>query len=203
MSFGGKHPGFLPGFPSSTLPKKTGLPINGARGFIVLDKPGVYTFHAPDGKPPLFVHLIGAGAGGGGSDSANGAGGGGSGGVTSDVLTDYPDTVVITVGAKGLGGNQNVAGSSGGTTSFGSLLTAPGGFGGASDDTGAGGAAGNNAGQAGTSRNGADGGSGGAIPGWNGGPDEAPATRPGTGGAGGDAGEAGKAGEDGLVIIIW
>lgn len=91
------------------------------------------------------VILVGGGGGGGGGRRANtsrpsGGNGGGGGGVSFiDVPAGYlPNTVTVTIGAGGAGGNgattantDGSTGSAGGTSTFGDILSASGGNGGA------------------------------------------------------------------------
>ena len=102
----------------------------------------------------------GYGAGGGGAGgpyrSSNfpptGGAGGGSGYITTATITLDSDSIPVTIGAAGLGSDTaGVSGTAGGTTSFGSYLSAAGGAGGQSS-TGSGstkGGAGGHAGGAG------------------------------------------------------
>lgn len=80
------------------------------------------------------------GGGGGGGTGAPGAGGGGGGACVFRWfnLSDLPSTVSVTIGAGGAAGNP---GTTGGTSSFGSLFSAYGGSGGTQSVAGAGGGA--------------------------------------------------------------
>lgn len=100
----------------------------------------------PAGKTAVFVFAVGAGGGGASGsrgNAATGAGGaGGNGGVVARrwfVASTLAGTVTVTIGAGGAGGTAIVAGSTdvdgitgtdGGNTTFGTALTAHGGFGG-------------------------------------------------------------------------
>lgn len=113
--------------------------------------------------------VICVGGGGGGS---NAGGGGGSGYIRKEIVTLSPGTTYnIVIGAGGSGGtdsngNNTVHGSNGGTTSFGSSLSAIGGSGGT--QRGGNGYAGGGGGQ-GPGGNGAYGGGGGGKNGQDGG----------------------------------
>lgn len=188
-------------------------------------------FTVPAGVSRLFVSLVGGG--GGGAGSISGApytgGGGGSGGVKYRVpLAVTPGQVVaVTIGTGGAGGIGSAAGgtysnsngSSGGTSSFGALLSAPGGGGGSCQ------AAHSNGGGAGTGDFAGYGGNGSSfsgvsganeVPGGGGGnifsaPALAghgswPGTLYGGGGGGGRASgywANGNAGASGICIVEW
>lgn len=89
--------------------------------------PGSYTFAPPTTERVFVVHVIGGGGGGGnGSPSARSAGGGGGGGGYAMGVfssTQIGSGITVTVGAGGEGS------SNGGSSSFGSLLSASGGQG--------------------------------------------------------------------------
>lgn len=99
--------------------------------------PGTYTFNIPSGIAAIRVRVWGAGGSGGAvsfsSDRYINAGAGG--GYAEKVIT-YPDaSYTITVGAGGASigrnaGNDVAAGNAGGTSSFGSAVSATGGGGG-------------------------------------------------------------------------
>lgn len=102
----------------------------------VFDTPGTYTYTETPGTNTVLPLIQGAGAGGGGVQ-ATGAGQvsaafGGQGGTYAEGrFTSAFSGVTITVGAKGLGGVAGPnTGSSGGSSSFGGLLSCPGGVGG-------------------------------------------------------------------------
>jgi len=93
------------------------------------------TYTKPSGINKIKVTLTGGGGGGGsGSGSFNMGGGGGGGGSSIEIIdvSSLSSTVSVTVGAGGAGGaaNAGIIGNDGGTTSFGSYLTATGGAGG-------------------------------------------------------------------------
>jgi hypothetical protein len=92
----------------------------------------------------IRVQCVGAGGGGGSPDGATAneaaaSGPGGGGGYAESFLTDISalaTIVAVTVGAGGSGGltagaGNGVAGQNGGTSSFGALVSAEGGYGGA------------------------------------------------------------------------
>ena len=104
------------------------------------------TWTKPAGKSAVYVFAVGAGGGGasggrGNSDTGPG-GSGGNGGVVACkwlVASTLAGTVSVTIGAGGAGGTAIVAGTTsvdgitgtdGGNTTFGTALTAHGGFGG-------------------------------------------------------------------------
>jgi hypothetical protein len=99
----------------------------------VFSSSGIYT--PTPGTSFIVVTVTGGGGGGGGSPTMGGAqfaaaGGGGSGGsAKSRILTGFSG-LPVTIGAGGAGGVGAISGTTGGTTSFGSLLTADGGTGG-------------------------------------------------------------------------
>jgi hypothetical protein len=113
----------------------TTLNVNGAlKSVQVFTASGTWT--KPAGISTIVVEVLGGGGGGGGvtaSSAANftvGAGGGG-GGYSRKIVTSPASSVTVTIGAAGAGGavgNNN--GSTGGTTSFGAVLSATGGTGG-------------------------------------------------------------------------
>lgn len=88
-------------------------------------------FTVPLGVTLMRATVIGGGGGGGGSNGSYAGAGGGAGGFASGTLAVTPGTsVAITVGAGGLGGAAGVSAPTGGTSSFGTLLSATGGQGG-------------------------------------------------------------------------
>ena len=174
----------------------------------------------------------GAGGGGGGSYGATAAGSGGGGGAYGEKLeiTVAPGSVVpVTIGVGGAGGtngNPPINGSAGGTTSFGSYLTIPGGGGGLQGNggiqtsgCGGGGVAPTNAGfgMAGTPgglawsvgssipSSGIGGASpfGGGCPGPNVGIGGGVGHGPGGGGNAGAGGSAGGKGANGMMIVEY
>lgn len=115
------------------------------------------TFTPPSDVLAVYVTVVGGGGGGAGAkgDAASNKGGGGGGSGAFSYRRRVPVTpgvgVAVTVGAAGTGGT-NVAsgtrngGGNGGTSSFGSLVSCPGGSGGqvGAADSGPGGAGGAN-----------------------------------------------------------
>lgn len=95
------------------------------------------TWSKPAGLKSVGVHVLGGGGAGGGcwstgsSEVADG-GGGASGGYAYSLIpaSSVPSSVAVTVGAGGAGTTANEAGGDGGSSSFGSLVEAPGGLGG-------------------------------------------------------------------------
>lgn len=94
------------------------------------------TYTAPGNLLYAKVEVVGGGGGGGGADG-NGAGVsagcGGSGGTYSMSILSAATigaSQTVTIGAGGPGGTGSASGSLGGISSFGSLVTAPGGQGG-------------------------------------------------------------------------
>jgi hypothetical protein len=91
------------------------------------------TYTKPGGARFIFVEAIGGG-GSGGRGSTDGSGGGG-GGFNCELFraSDVGATVTVTIGAGGAArpaGSGTSNGAAGGNTTFGSLVTAPGGEGG-------------------------------------------------------------------------
>lgn len=120
----------------------------GAQNCVVFDKAGVSTWNIPDivkkGRR-VRVRVVGGGGSGGypaiNTTNPAGGGGGGGGGVSESVidLTGI-STVTITVGSGGTGQNTSASnGRPGGTSSFGSYLSATGGDGGGQVSGGEGG----------------------------------------------------------------
>ena len=142
---------------------------------------------------PIQLLVVAGGGGGGGSASQDIAGGGGGAGglLFYNGTTTLSATTTVTVGAGGAGATGFVAGSNGGTSSFGAISTVGGGYGGtwtiAPSTGGSGGGAGENGqtlvGAAGTSGQGYAGGNG--LPYQN--------TNLNAGGGGGGAGGVGQA----------
>lgn len=109
------------------------------------------TYTKPAGLVVAIIEVCGAGGGGGGAVNGNAshAGGGGGGAVTRSYVlaSSIGATETVTVGAGGTGGaDGSTNGANGGQSSFGALVTAPGGVGGvaaaAADQEYAGGAGG-------------------------------------------------------------
>lgn len=105
-------------------------------GIRVITAIGASTYTATPGTRSVKVTLVGGGGGAGGAPLTN-AGGqslggpGGSGATGVGYYTSGFDGAVVTVGGGGLGG-IGVAGSPGNASSFGGLMTAPGGVNGTS-----------------------------------------------------------------------
>lgn len=91
------------------------------------------TYTPTTGTSAVVVELVGGGGGGGGcgatsSSQAAVASGGGAGSFAKGRFTSAFSGVTVTVGAGGNGGATGAnAGAAGGTTSFGALMSAPGG----------------------------------------------------------------------------
>lgn len=101
------------------------------------------TWTKPAGISGAHVWVVGGGGGGGGASAAlndRGSGGGGAGASYKNILAaDLGNSITVTVGAAGAGASAgNSSGSSGGTTSFGSHLSATGGGGGVGNQGGGG-----------------------------------------------------------------
>lgn len=100
---------------------------------------------SPPGVNKIMVEVWGGGGGGGsGSGSGSLASGGGGGGYGKGIYTVTPSTnYSVTVGTGGVVGTTGNAGFAGGTSSFGSLISASGGGGGTSGNPTGVGAGGN------------------------------------------------------------
>lgn len=107
---------------------------------------GANTWTSPVSVNFADITCVAAGGGGGGGGNIGNAGGGGGGGAGAVVRRRVPITpntaYTVTIGAKGLGSGAGSAGTNGGNTTFGSLVTALGGGGGGSTTTTAAGSAG-------------------------------------------------------------
>jgi hypothetical protein len=109
----------------------------GLQRLLVFSTPGNTTFTKASfpGLTRLRVRAVGGGGGASGAAADAGEGvartGGGGGAYSESVLdaTAIGASETITVGAGGAGGTGNVAGVDGGASSFGGLVTAPGGRG--------------------------------------------------------------------------
>lgn len=104
-------------------------------GVQIFNTAGTSTYTPTPGTASVVVEVQGGGgAGGGAPATAAGQGslgsGGGAGAFGSSRLTSGFSGVTVTVGAGGTG-NSGAAGGNGGTSSFGALVSAPGGNGGA------------------------------------------------------------------------
>jgi hypothetical protein len=123
--------------------KTIGEPLSGRLiGVRVFSTPGTSTYTPTPGTRSVVVEVLAGGAGGGGC-ATTGAGqvsagaSGGGGGYARKRITSGFSGVTVTVGAKGSGGAAgNNAGTAGGSSSFGALVSATGG------SAGSGGAAG-------------------------------------------------------------
>jgi hypothetical protein len=95
----------------------------------VFDTAGTHTWTRPPNVRRVEVIVTGGGGGGGSHNTDDAQGGGGAGGTAIEILdvTSTP-TVTVTVGVGGNGSCGNsFGGSSGGTSSFGTFLSATGG----------------------------------------------------------------------------
>ncbi len=183
-------------------------------------------FVVPNGVSMARVTVIGGG-GAGGTHSTLPGGGGGAGGRAMGIVTGLipGSTIAVTVGAGGLASATPAAGGPGGTSSFGTFLSATGGSGGGggtASQPNAGGAGGvgvggevNEGGSFGTdcviqAAKGGDGGGPGGGRGSTGALAGITATGPGGGGGGGGCsqvgggvGSSGANGASGLVIVEY
>jgi len=105
----------------------------GSSGFQVFTSSG--TFTVPEGVTQIIVEVVGGGGGGGaGSGYENYAGGGGGGGYGKGYFSVLSgETYSVVVGSGGIGAvytSGYTAGAAGGSSSFGSLISATGGAGG-------------------------------------------------------------------------
>jgi hypothetical protein len=189
----------------------------------VLTTPGAPSPTVPVGCTAAFVRLVGGGGGSAGGTSTQATGGGGGGGYAEALITGLTAGALITciVGAGGIAGASGFSGVKGGTTSFGSYVSATGGEGSVFSAAPGGGAPGtgvggdfNSSGSYGTDGSPTTntyGGAGGASPlggggrGTSGGGVPANAVGYG-GGAGGtysSTASAGGTGASGAIIIEW
>ena len=106
--------------------------------------PGAYTMTVPQNVFQLYVLVIGAGGSGGAGGANNGglnASGGGGGGFACGIIDVVPGqvlpTIIVGAGGASVSDNANTPqnGLAGGTSSFGSLLSASGGGAGAATAT--------------------------------------------------------------------
>jgi len=82
-------------------------------------------------KTPAIEYLVVAGGGGGSGGSGYSGGGGGAGGLLSGIdPVPNGQTLLVTIGASGAGSTSGVAGSNGGNSVFGSIISTGGGGGG-------------------------------------------------------------------------
>lgn len=125
----------------SNFPAPAGYSLTqrfGSGNFTVFPNPGTYTFTLPAGVGAIRVHCWGAGGSGGvGANSPiQRVQGGAGGGYSQKLIVSPASSYSVTVGTGGAAvvrtstGNSN--GNSGGTSSFGSVLTSTGGAGGTS-----------------------------------------------------------------------
>lgn len=99
------------------------------------------TYTPTPGTKSVVVEVQGGGGGGGGSAITSGTqysiGGGGGGGSYAKgrfTAAQIGASVAVTIGAGGTSGTNAANGGNGGTTSFGALISAPGGIGGSTGD---------------------------------------------------------------------
>lgn len=173
------------------------------------------TWTVPTCVTKARVTVVGGGGGGGGSQGSGGAGGG----VAIDIISGLTagSVIDVTIGAAGIAGAVGGDGVAGGTSSFGSYVSATGGAAGLEDSgvsssggTGVGGTL-NITGQSGSgyiSAGVAYGGFGGGVPGFGSSGTFADETGSGgtgygAGGGGGGTSAAGVAGKAGIVIVEW
>lgn len=98
---------------------------------LVFNSTGSCTWTCPTGVTKIKLIVIGGGGGGGGGSNASDGTRGGGGGVGIGFYTVTPGTAyAVTIGAGASGGGGLGTGGNGGSSSFGSLLTATGGVGG-------------------------------------------------------------------------
>lgn len=174
------------------------------------------TFNVPEGITTVYLTGSGGGGGGSGRDGIGGYGGGGGGGADACVRVPVAvaalAAITVTIGAAGAGGGPNANGSAGGTTSFGALLSLPGGGGGITgsglSDGGAAGGAGGAAGGAGAGSY-VIGNGGGSIFGAVAGGGNKPSHSGGYGAGGcggvlaGSLAGAGASGSAGFLVVEW
>jgi len=98
-------------------------------GVRVITSSGTYT--PTPGTKNILVEVLGGGGGGGGAQAGNGfasfGAGGAAGSFAKGWFTNLLASYLVTIGAGGKGGGGTENGNSGGTTSFGSLISASGG----------------------------------------------------------------------------
>lgn len=194
------------------------LPGSINRGVVAFTAVGVTNYAVPavlrSGRRRARLEVVGGGGGGGRHDTLGGGGGAGGGRARGIVSLSGVTTVSVTVGAGGAGktSDANGAGTGGGTSSFGTHMSAAGGgagdgaaypFGG-SGVNGTGGSLNDGLGDGSSGSGGASGKGGG--PGGRGTTNTGATGRaspcPG-GGGGGSIGGAGGAGSAGYVLLEW
>jgi hypothetical protein len=198
--------------------------LNGLTDFVTLASAGVPniqvfissgTFVVPTNVTKIMVEMWGGGGGGGAYGcqnvtNCNPGGGGGSGGYAFNVFNVTPGaSYTVTTGSGGSGGiGGGGGGISGGTTTFGGLMSAGGGSGGSNGgfNPGSGGAGGIVNGSLINALKGGDGIDGGIIGGsggaaWRGG--GSTGNGPANGGSGGSPGSSGGPGKLGFAIVYY
>jgi hypothetical protein len=94
------------------------------------------TYTPASGTTRAEVEVLGGGGGGGGASATSSSqlsvGAGGGAGSYAKVIVASPGSVTVTIGAGGAGGSAGASGSGGSITSFGGLVSCPGGGGGGS-----------------------------------------------------------------------
>lgn len=123
--------GDLSTFSANLLTALTGRLV----GVQVFATPGASTYTPTSGTKYVIVDVVGGGAAGGSCAAATSAqvsagGGGGAGAYAKVKITSAFSGVTVTVGAGGTpGAAGNNPGGNGGTSSFGALISCPGGYG--------------------------------------------------------------------------
>lgn len=184
------------------------------RGRVLYTRAGTYQWQVPANVTRVLVDIRGGGGSGAFGPPETGAGGGGGGGICSRICLVTPGaSITVTVAAGGKAVNVvNTAGSSGGTSSFGSFCSATGGeggtlFNGAAGGIGVGGDFNASLGSGSppvrnTNNSGAWGGPGGGGESIYAASDYSTPTQPGMGGAGRTIASS-QAGADGCVFITY
>ncbi len=156
------------------------------------------TFTVPTGSNTVWVSMSGGGGGGG----YGGGGGGAAAVIAQQVSVSGGTNISITIGSGGIGlGGIGYSDGHGGTSSFGSYITTPGGGGGSGDSGGVYGGPGGSSGLYGAAYGGLGGGS---IFGSGGSPSSYINGGGYGGGGGGSAGSGyGGNGTPGFVLVEW